>query len=444
MQEALIGMRERLRMALREGRKFRDVLAEIDRTQWLEPSEFSELQRERVVGVIHYASRFVPFYQELFARNGWESGDFNSLEDVKRIPIITKQDVLRDPDKFVSRQKNGPRHHISTSGTTGTPLSLTENLSAIVRENAFIWRHYAWAGFERGQRRVWLRGDMIVPIEQHSQPFWRYNRPANTLMMSSYHISAQSANSYLDVIEAFDPHLVLAYPSSIGVLANIMEGQHRRYRGKNLRSIITSSEMLTQTQRTNIEGRFQCRLFDHYGSSERVAIIGTCEAGNYHVEPDYSYVEFEDCGDGTRAIIGTGFNNFAMPLIRYAVGDRIVGDVKDTKCECGRYMPRVDSIEGRLDDYVLTRDGRHIGRLDHIFKGVQNVVEAQIRQDRIGEVLILVTPASAFSPDDARRIVTNAEERIGGGTEISLEIVHAIPRGPNGKFLAVVRNANVQ
>ena len=444
VQEAAIGVRERILMALREGRRFRRVLAEINQSQWSGPAELAALQRFNVLRVVRHAARNVPYYRELFARNGWRPEDFADVGDLNRLPIVTKKDVLQKPDQFVSTQVSGPRFRISTSGTTGTPLSMVEDVAAIVRENAFIWRHLEWAGFKRGQRRAWLRGDMVVPIEQRAAPFWRYNRPANMLMMSSYHISVTNAHSYLAALADFDPHLILAYPSSIGLLAGILKNQNSRYDGTNLRSIVTSSETLTLGTRAMIEDRFRCRVFDHYGSSERVAIVGTCEAGFYHVESDYSFVEFENCSDGTRAIVGTAFNNLAMPLIRYDVGDRIGGNVTTEKCDCGRFMPKIDHIEGRLDDYVITHDGRYVGRLDHIFKDIKHVIEAQIRQDNVGEVHILVTPTADFTPLDERQIVANAKERLGIGFDVNLELVQEIPRGPSGKFRAVVRNVDAR
>ena len=101
-------------------------------------------------------------------------------------------------------------------------------------------------------------------------------------------------------------------------------------------------------------------------------------------------------------------------------------------------MPIVERVVGRLDDYVITPDGRQVGRLDHVFKGVSNVVETQIIQNRVGEITILVVPAEKFSQSDRVRIVRNARERLGDDTQIHVQLAGSIPRGPNGKFRAVV------
>src|SRR5690606_28221227 len=119
---------------------------------------------------------------------------------------------------------------------------------------------------------------------------------------------------------------------------------------------------------TLIEERFGCRVFDWYGQNERVAAIGTCEQGRYHLMSDYSYVELEPTPEGLE-IVGTGFNNLAMPLIRYRTGDFVQLQDVDS-CSCGRAFPVVRRIIGRDDDYIKLPDGSHVKRLSNVFKDI--------------------------------------------------------------------------
>jgi phenylacetate-CoA ligase len=168
-------------------------------------------------------------------------------------------------------------------------------------------------------------------------------------------------------------------------------------------------------------------------------MAGTCEAGTQHLEVDYGFAEYLDCGDGSAELVGTGFYNRVMPLIRYRIGDRVVLKDQPERCACGRSMPIVERVEGRLDDYLITLDGRQV-RFAYAFKGVTNVVEAQIIQSKVGEITVVVVPAEKFSQLDRVKIIRNARERLGEDTQVDIQIVGGIPRGPNGKFRAVVCN----
>ena len=179
-------------------------------------------------------------------------------------------------------------------------------------------------------------------------------------------------------------------------------------------------------------------MFDWYGQAERVAAIGTCEHGHYHLLSDYSHVELLPAGDGRCEIVGTGFNNRAMPLIRYRTGDHVWPAPPGLRCPCGRAFPLVEAIDGRRDDAIRLPDGRTIGRLDHVFKGLTGILEAQIRQVRAEAVTVCVVPAPGWGEATRRALLGNLRERLGDGVALAIETVDAIPRGANGKFKGVV------
>jgi phenylacetate-CoA ligase len=383
-------------------------------------------QERRVGELLEFARRHVPYYRARV--------DGAALEDW---PLLTKAEV-RAAGKALLAEGSGPLVSGSTSGTTGAPLRLWQDLAAINRENAFIWRQLEWAGLRRGQRRGWLRGDMVVPAAQRRPPFWRLNRAENMLMLSSYHLADSTAASTLEALEDFDPVLIQAYPSSIGFLAAWLLARGARYRGRALRGIVTSSETLTIERRRDISVAFGCPVLDWYGQAERVAAVGTCERGRYHLVSDYAHVELLPMSDGTYELVGTGFNNYAMPLIRYRTGDFVRPAPPHERCPCGRAFPLIEAIVGRDDDAVTLPDGRSIGRLDHVFKALSGIVEAQIRQERADGVTVLVVPAADYGEATRRSLLGNLRERLGTGVALEIRTVDAIPRGPNGKFKGVV------
>ncbi len=138
-------------------------------------------------------------------------------------------------------------------------------------------------------------------------------------------------------------------------------------------------------------------MFDQYGSAEQVCFISQCEAGSYHVHPEYGFTELLDTDEGPRdakRIVATGFTNWAMPLLRYDTGDLAVPAAG--KCPCGRNTQLVEGVLGRVDDYLIASNGAWVGRLDPVFKGLTTVRKAQIVQETLGEVRICIVPGKGF------------------------------------------------
>jgi phenylacetate-CoA ligase len=442
VQELLIWGRSSLRTRLRESSAFEAAVADVDASQWWPEHELREFQRARLHAVVERAAREVPYYRDRYRQLDLDPGALEFPKDIAKLPLISKPEVRAAGRSLMSERKRGPLFSGSTSGTSGSPLSLLQDLSAINRENAFIWRQLAWAGLRRGERRAWIRGDMIVPGNQQGLPYWRLDRADNMLMLSSFHLSEASALAYLEALARFDPVLIQAYPSSIGFLAAWMLGTGRTYGGQSLRAVVASSETLSEARRAEIERAFGCRVFDHYGQFERVAAIATCERGRYHLLTDYSFVELLPADDGLFELVGTGFNNLAMPLVRYRCGDLVRPAPASERCACGRAFPLIEGIIGRMDDVVKTSDGRSVGRLHHIFNGVEGILEAQIRQDRLDAVTILVVPAAGYDGRTENMLLARTRARLGERMAIEIRPVESIPRTRNGKFQLAVCNIN--
>ena len=194
-------------------------------------------------------------------------------------------------------------------------------------------------------------------------------------------------------------------------------------------------------QRAAIEQAFHCPVVDQYGSVEMAMFVGQCARGTYHAAPEYGVLEFvrEDDADEDKlaSLIATGFINFAMPLIRYRIGDLIeVGD--EVPCACGRASQTIKTVAGRLDDVIMTPDGRTIGRLSPVFKSANEIVESQIVQTALDHVEIHAVPIQGCGPDPARPIVSALRARLPESMSISIRLVPAIERSRNGKLRTVV------
>lgn len=437
----MLSGRSLARAFAREGSAFKRLSAAVERTQWLGGEALRRFEESRLRETIVVAGEHVPYYRRLFGQIGINARALSLPDDLRKLPVLTKSDIREAGDQLVS-QLRGLRVSGSTSGTTGSPVWLHQDLDAINREHAFIWRQLSWAGMKPGDRRVWLRGDMIVPADAKQGPFWRENRADRMLMMSSFHLSDANAAGYLEAMERYDPVVIQAYPSSITFLAAWMENNSRRYSGRSLTGIMTSSETMNAESRELVSRVFGCRVFDWYGLAERVAAIGTCEHGNYHVMSDYSHVEFAPVEHGLHELYGTGYNNRTMPLIRYRCGDLVRLAPADQQCACGRHFRMVHEIIGRADDAIKLPDGRRIAAClaGNVFRGVPGILQGQIRQDHRDRIDLYVVPTPGFSVESVTKLRANAEMRIGHSMSIDVHTVEELPRTPRGKFKAVVCN----
>lgn len=334
------------------------------------------------------ARNHVPFYQDLEVPN---------LE-LEAFPYLDKSVLRRDHKQFISQNKPSVVVKGATSGTTGTPLTILQDRHSVIREQAFVERQLAWAGYRKGDKRAWIRGDMVVPLSQKQGPFWRYSWFEQMIVLSSFHLTPQTMSSYLQAMVDFGVEVIQAYPSSIATLARYLEANQSYYPAK-LKSIMTSSESLSAEDRQVIETRFGCKVFDWYGLFERVAAIGQCEHGRYHLLSDYSHVELLAAGDGRYELVGTNFNNQYFPLIRYKTGDHVHLSENEA-CPCGRAFPVIERIEGRIGDYLVGEDGQKVHILNHIPKGIAGIMACQFVQSERGQIVVkVVADAEQFNQE---------------------------------------------
>lgn len=422
-------------LRLRYGRIGRETLSWLNESQWIAASDLRRYQLSTLSEIVGRAASDVPYYR----RGGMEGIDFDSLEQLRELPLLTKAEVQRAGRDMISEKYRGRRlTEVHTGGTTGKPLAIYCDGATLQRNYAFFSRFKSWAGVSDGARVATFAGRTLVPVGA-SEPYWRYNRAANTLLFSSYHIGRKTLRSYVDALVAFRPALIDSYPSSIEPIARyILE---HGVTGLHPTAVITSSETLFPDVRDVIERAFQCQVFDHYGGAEMAALIAQCENGTYHVAPEFGVVELLDrnrqVAPGERGeIVATGFINPVMPLIRYATGD--YGVLGTGICPCGRAGATLEQIEGRMDDVIVTPEGNLIGRLDPIFKAVSSLYETRIIQDEADHVRVEIVVIGDFSSSMENALRAQLRARLGPVMRIDIARVPSIERTGRGKLRTTV------
>lgn len=437
------GVQQRVRRYRGEFARF---VAELERQQWLPAAALAELQDAAVRRTVAFAAAEVPYYRELFAREGIRPQDIRTAADLRFLPLLDKQTVQEQGARLRPDRRRVPGLAHTTGGTTGRPVPYWVSPSAIqFNYAAYEVRFRNWAGVGMGDPMVSINGKPIVPMTQDGPPYWRHNLAFHQLYVSAYHLSDANLPAIADRIAAFAPAVIVAYVSAVHRIARFLLDTGRAGQIRP-RAVLVSSETLFDGQRADIEAAFDCKVHNGYSLGEPVCFASECAAGRMHTSPEYGAIELVpgDAGaeatcDGGLEIVATGLINDAMPLLRYRTGDRATpGD--GAPCPCGRTLPTIGAITGRVDEVVVTPEGTSVGpaALSLAFQGVPHLRESQIVQDRPDAITLRIATGPGYGPADEQFLLGELRKRLGLGLRIDIERVDAVPRTVSGKQRLIV------
>jgi phenylacetate-CoA ligase len=436
--------------SLLERERYRGRYAEFQerlaRTEWMSSADLAGYQDERLRAIVAHAYETVPFYRERFDAIRLTPADVRGQADLPKIPLLTRDEVRHNFARLRSTAPaDGSMRTGHTSGTTGTPLTVGYDRATVWMTYAVFDRHYRWAGLRMshdGDRIAVARGNVIVPLEQRSPPFWRTNRRLNQLLLSSFHMSRANLPAYFDALRAFAPAVLDGYPSTLFLLAKYLQSRAEFF---PLQAAITSSETLYDFQRAVIEERFQCRVFDYYALAERTVFSGECDRHEgHHVSTEYGIAEIVEPGGvpipaGQEGqLVGTSLHNTAMPLLRYVTNDRSA--LRAGLCSCGRPLPLMDDVTTKAEDVLTLKDGRLISPsvLTHPFKPLDCIEGSQIVQTAPDRVTVRIVAGPAYTDAHTHHLVTELQSRLGGDVRIDVVMVRELETRANGKFKWVI------
>jgi phenylacetate-CoA ligase len=429
---------------VRFGGIFESSLKEFKAREFYTKDQWDKYQINVLNKLLIHSISNVPFYQRSFTKLGINLSFLNNLEigNLKELPFLEKNDLrlFCESDLLaVNRDIKGAFY--SSSGSTGTPTKVyiskrTHQMWSAVFES----RIRNWAGLTIKNPRGMIGGRRIIALGNSKGPFYRFNYVEKQVYFSAYHISRASVANYLKGISKFNLDYMTGYAMSNFILARFIK--EAGLKGPKLKAVITSSEKLTSEMRQMFEKVYGCKTFDSYSGVEACGLISECEHGKLHLSPDVGIVEIikEDGEYAKPGEIGeavcTGLLNFDQPLIRYRIGDlfKLSGN---QSCKCGRNMPIIEEIIGRVEDTVIGKDGREMVRFHGIFVDMPNIIEGQIIQHTISDFEIVIATSESLNQEERNEILRRMESQLG---TINLKItqVDIILRNRNGKFKAVV------
>lgn len=399
-----------------------------------------EIQRERLLRLIERAREHSPFYKNIPAPSYAPDAGEAIAETLASMPILDKMTYRENTDDLVARDvPSRLLRRGMTSGTTGTALRLFHTRETEAEEYATVWRLREQLGVGLYDPHFTFTGKIIVPVGQSRPPFWRNNSYSNQLLFSLYHMSPENLEFYVDRLHETDAVYANGYPSALHLVAREMLATGTTLTQGQLKAVFTSSESLLAYQRDDIEEAFGAKVWDRYGSAEFAVSMTGCSESNLHVDMEYCIVEVETIEETDEyergQLLVTGLANHATPFIRYRIGD--IGTRLKKKCPCGRPGDVFSDVDGRVEDFIVTPSGRMIGRMDHIFKSMAHVEEAQILQSSPDSIEVVYVPGAKFEAATEVKIRREIRTRLGSEISIKLSRVSEIAREPNGKFRAV-------
>ncbi len=423
----------------RYGRTFREALDFLETSQWWSLQEQADYQDECLRGMIRHAYDSVPYYREVFEERKLRPEDIRTSADLPKLPLLTKQIVRQRAADLISREIPRRRMvHGHTGGTTGTAMQLMNDPETTQWQWAVWWRHHRRFGIDVSEPFIVFAGRSVVPLADMDPPFWRRNYPMHQTYVSIHHMTQNNMAPLVDYLQTRRVSYYSGYPSGLYLLATYLlsKGIHLK---NPPRVVFTGAETVLPHQRWAIEQALETEVADQYGASEMAGNISECRKHVYHVDMEFGVVEFEPSAalpQSQRRIICTGLRNLSMPLIRYEIGD--IATLRNQACPCGRQAPAVERIDGRVESYIITPDGRQLGRLDFLFKDTSTIQEAQLVQDRLDQVVVKVVRGEGYSGADAEHLLTDMRSYLGEAIQIEIEYVDEIPREANGKFRQIV------
>lgn len=384
-------IKETIKYLLRCPQVIAPWLRKVDQLYEMNDTELRAYKERGFLQIFRQAYTQSAFYHDLYSRNGIQLSDIQSIDDIKKLPVITKKMIRENPESLltISKWKTVANH---TSGTTGSPLTVYESWPALWMEQAYVVSYRRRCGFCTGR-------DVIASLRGHldRKDKMMYVPVSKTLYLSSFQLNPSNIRDYHHALLHYKPKAIEGYPSTLLNLCLLLKENGLSC---NIPIIFTSSESLGEQQRTVIEHTFHGKVFDHYGTTERtISLNEYLDHSGYYEDPGYSINEYRE-----NAVVTTSLINGAFPLIRYEMEDKII--FKDGM---------ITGIAGRAMSFITGKDGTKFNSaaLTYVAKIIPNILVVQLVQKTIGMLDVNILPDGNFNATDIKEAIKGIQERIG-------------------------------
>jgi phenylacetate-CoA ligase len=409
--------------------------------QYITQDELKKQQEVQLRNMIDFSYRNVPYYHKLFDNLKLKPSDIKKIEDLEKLPILSKSTVREHFDEFKPiNLRRMSYYNRATGGSTGFPLKYRLSKYDRFLSGAILYRGWGYAGYELGDKMVFLAGSSLG-IGTTSKLNTRFHEIIrNIRKLSSFDMSYENMINYAEIINSFKPKILTGYASSIYFFANFLDENNISLISPQ--GIITTAEKLHPNMRNKIENVFGCDVYDSYGLNDGGVTAFECSEHNLHIDTERSIMEVVDennyqIEEGTGSIIATSLYNYAMPFIRYDTGD--IGDIVNETCSCNRNYKILREIIGRQQEILQTPEGNfvHGEFFTHIFWEIDGIKEFQIVQNKLDNIIIKIVPEDWFNKKQLEYISKSVSKR-SSKWNIEFKFVDRIDKTKSGKYKFVI------
>lgn len=427
--------------AMRDHPHFFRYRRQFEQSQYFSPDQLRDLQLVRLREMLAWANQESPFYRERITAAGIDPRTM-TLDDFQRLPVLSKRDIQAHRDSLIAQGfPEDQRVKNQTGGSTGSPLQFFVDKERFDSRMASTERHNLWAGMRPGDWYAHLWGARLDQIVDGSlRARLRNELLYRGIELNTSSISDKDWAGFIAGVRRKRPRFLLAYANSAVLFAGYLE--RNAITDIRFDAIITTAEVLLPEQRTRLETFFGAQVFNRYGCREVSIIASECERHfGMHVNADALFVEVVPdpaVPAGSGKLLVTDLYNRSMPLIRYEIGD--VGRWADRACACGRGLPVLADVQGRITDFLTLADGRKISgpSLTLVVADMPDVQQVQFVQKKIDSIVLRVVPGRGYGDSTRQELRKRLGLYLQGVAIMDIEETQNIQSETSGKYRFVV------
>lgn len=416
---------------------FNKYLNDLKESEWWPADKIKAYQNERIQSIVRHAYETVPFYRRWYSEHGVNINQIQNISDLKKLPVLTKELVRENQQDMISnRYRKKDLLKNLTSGTTGTPLTIYKTKESLALQWAIWWRHKARFGLNRKNRHLTFGARVPISQNQKKPPYWRKDYFNNRVYLSTYHISDKTIEEIFTYLNSEKFDFYTGYPSAVYNFALLLEAKNLKIQNKP-EYFVSGADALLPRYIVKIKDVLGLKITEQYGMTEFAGNLSKCRQNHFHLDFECCFLENLPIPNSEQInMVFTGWGNRAMPFIRYEVGD--YGKMMHEPCTCGRQSACLESIDGRLEDYLIAPDGRKLIGMNQVFEYAHNVKQMQLFQGKDGNVELRIIPTEHFGEQDKAALLRELSNRTGSDMKIKFKLTDSIEYSSSGKFKAVI------
>jgi len=403
----------------------------LEERESFDSNKLIEFQFEQLKKILIHSFENVPYYYYVFKKVSFDPYSFSDFNQIKKIPFLTREDINKNFNNLISRKKIRNGYYVgSTGGSSGLPLKFLLDYDSVYKENAFIYYFRKKLGYNYNDKLITFR-----QVDYSGTKLCKFNPMHNETLFLPLRLSKSTISEYARKFNKENPQYINGYLSAIWYFARLLVENSIEIKPK-LRGIFLISENIDHKQRAFVEQFFGVKSSTFYGHSERVIIAEEKAEGRYQFDPYYGYTEQVPFQGNKDLIVGTGFLNYTMPLIRYQTDDVCTKEDQYYLIE-GKRSSSVGLVG--LNDEFVTATVYDLE--DRFFK---NITSYQFIQNEKGKADMHILVNNEFKLSELDAIINRMNKQTEGVLKINVRIVERLQLTPRGKYQMYILNIPVK